>query len=205
MTISRSIAAVIFTASLCVAPFQAAAQVKPFSLKGSGLASHIPLLGDTAEHWSQGTATHLGKHRHDGARAELLSLTPLDPSEYYPHEQGIVVATGTFHSVAPVVFQGSGGGSLTFDYGHKAPGEVELIVVGADENGDPLFVTEWDAIFTLSGSGGRLAKAVEGEFRMIALSSAFGPEGFVPNPDWDRPGIVIDWHSVPGGWVRFRK
>lgn len=200
----RCIVALVVLSGLCFAPRAALAQVKPFSVTGAGRTSHLPFPGDAAEHWSAGVATHLGAYQQQGAFVAPISLTPLAPDQYYAHQYGTVVAVGTFESASPAVFEGASGAALTFDYGKQSPGIVELILVGQDENG-PIFTTEWDAIFTLVEGTGRLHKAMAGEFRMIAVSDLFGPEAFLPNHDWETPGIAYSWSSMRGGYVTFEK
>jgi len=96
-----------------LAPNQAQAQVKPFSIVGAGIAPDgIPLPGGgSAPHWAIGNASFLGKYFGEGEVETLTASFNADGT-----------VTGTFQSPAPFVFTGADGDKLACYYGNTEYG-----------------------------------------------------------------------------------
>ena len=113
-------------ATLSMLSYDAQAQLKPFKIKGEGVAQFgLPFPGQAARpHTVVGTATHLGKHHGVGS---------IQTNTVVPHPDGSI--TGTFGSGQPFVFTGANGDILSCNYGKSvspsAHGTFTLIPVNA--------------------------------------------------------------------------
>lgn len=163
-----AVAALVALSSLACATAQA--EVKPFKITGGGIAPEgLPLPGqDPREHWSVGTATHLGKYTGDGTVAT-------DSAAFNP-DTGTI--QGEFGSGSPYVFTAANGDKLVCVYGRTAddaaePGTFELTIVGVTEDGDLIVIAEFFAEFVVQPeSTGRFA-GVTGSWIMIANTDPF--------------------------------
>ncbi len=129
---------VAVVATLSMLSYDAQAQVKPFKIKGEGVAPiGLPFPGQPARpHIVDGTATHLGKHDGAGSIQTNTVVPQLDGS-----------FTGTFGSGAPFVFTGANGDILSCNYGKSVSpstlGSFTLIPVGEPGVYMAIFVAEF--------------------------------------------------------------
>ena len=158
---------VVVVATLSMLSYDAQAQVKPFKIKGEGVASEgLPLPGQPARpHTVVGTATHLGKHNGEGS-------IQTDMNNFVVHGDGSI--TGEFGSVAPFVFTGANGDILSCNYGRtdlgaSTPGTFTLIPVG-----DGLYMAFFIAEFVpISAACTGKFKGVTGSWVMYAATEPF--------------------------------
>ncbi len=152
--------------TLSMLSYDAQAQVKPFKIKGEGVAPlGLPFPGQPARpHIVDGTATHLGKH-HGAGSIQMNTVVPqLDGS-----------LTGTFGSGQPFVFTGANGDILSCNYGRtdlgaSTPGTFILIPVGAPGVYMAIFVAEFVPI---SADCTGKFKGVTGNWVMYAATEPF--------------------------------
>ena len=152
-------------ATLSMLSYDAQAQVKPFKIKGEGVASEgLPLPGQPARpHTSVGNATHLGKYHGAGSIKTITVVPQLDGS-----------FTGTFGSGQPFVFTGANGDILSCNYGRtdhgaSTPGTFTLIPVG-----DGLHMAFFIAEFVpISAACTGKFKGVTGSWVMYAATEPF--------------------------------
>jgi hypothetical protein len=149
----------------------AQAQVKPFKIKGGGVATFgLPLPGqDPRPHSSVGEATHLG--RYTGIGTIQTDTAVFDPTT------GRI--TGGFGSGSPYVFTGADGDELVCyygrtDFGASEPGTFELTIVDVLADGslvvEALFVAEF--VPQPDDCTGKFA-GVTGSWIMVATSEPF--------------------------------
>ncbi len=153
--------------TLSMLSYDAQAQVKPFKIKGEGVAQFgLPLPGQPARpHTVVGTATHLGKHNGAGS-------IQTDMNNFVVHGDGSI--TGEFGSGAPFVFTGANGDILSCSYGRtdlgaSTPGTFTLIPVG-----DGLYMAFFIAEFVpISADCTGKFKGVTGSWVMYAATEPF--------------------------------
>jgi hypothetical protein len=145
--------------------------VKPFKIKGSGIAPMgLPLPGQAPRpHGIVGEATQLGRHTGEGT-------VETDTVAFDPTTGKFV---GQFGSGSPFVFVGANGEQLVTwygrtDHGASTPGRFELTIVGTTADGSlivtALFVAEFvpqPALCTGKFAG------VTGSWIMIAQTEPF--------------------------------
>ena len=147
------------------------AQVKPFKIKGGGVAtSGLPLPGqDPRAHWSVGEATHLGRYSGNGT-------IKTDTAVFDPTTGRIV---GEFGSGSPYVFTGANGDELVCyygrtDFGASEPGRFELVILDVLADGslvvEAFFVAEF--VVQPDDCTGKFA-GVTGSWIMYAQSDPF--------------------------------
>ncbi|WP_339912202.1 hypothetical protein [Symmachiella dynata] len=149
-----------------------AQKLKPFKVSGEGFVDFIPLtVGPTANHTSQGTATHLGAYHLSAAAVQLDSEIVFD-------EDG--VGTADFSSAVDPVFVAANGDQLTLHYDG---------VVMAIPQPNGTYRTFWVADFTPvpAGNTGRFKKVTGGSFVMYAES-----EPFIPGVSTD---VYYEWEG----------
>lgn len=148
------------------------AQVKPFKIRGAGIAPDgLPLPGQPMRsHWIVGNATHLG--RHWGLGAVMTDSADLSQLPGGP-------ITGEFGSAVPFVFVGANGDQLACHYGRTdfgaiVPGMFELTVIDVLPTGDLVVKALWIAEFVVQTDlcTGKFAGAT-GSWIMIARSGPF--------------------------------
>jgi hypothetical protein len=177
--IAFPLAAVV--AALTLTCQTAQGQVKPFKVRGGGVADYVPVTpGDAVFHWAVGQATELGQYYGEG-KVQLDQFT--SPS------------TAEFSSAEPFVFTAANGDKLAFTYGKTdnvaaEPGQVELFYVG-----DGLFVTVWVAEFNPVPElcTGRFSKVIAGSFIMVAVTEPFVLGATDP--------VAYTWEGE--GWLEF--
>lgn len=162
------VAALVALSALACASAQA--QVKPFKITGGGIAPlGLPLPGqDARQHWSVGTATHLGKYTGDGTVATDSAGPGPAPG----------TISGEFGSGSPYVFTAANGDKLVCVYGRTAfgaaePGTFELTIVGV-EDGNLIVTAEFVAEFVVQPDDctGRFA-GTTGSWIMYASTEPF--------------------------------
>lgn len=137
------------------------AQVKPFKIKGAGIANYLPLPGDNPQaHFATGNASFLGNYFGQGMLQTDMFTSP---------------NTAAFSSAVPFVFTAANGDDLAFNYGRvdagaAVPGKVTLFPA---EGGlvVAVFVAEFNPALELCT--GRFKKVVGGSFMMTAISEPF--------------------------------
>jgi hypothetical protein len=167
--IRLAVAALVALSTLACASAQA--QVKPFKIRGSGVAlTGLPLPGqDPREHTIVGNATHLGRYTGTGF-VQTDTLPQPNP------ETGTL--DGEFGGGSPYVFVAANGDELVTWYGrtdHDAaePGIYQLTVVGGSQ-ADPIVTARFVAEFVVQPdeSTGKFA-GVTGSWIMIAQTEPF--------------------------------
>lgn len=152
-------------ATLSMLSYDALAQVKPFKIKGEGVAPFgLPFPGQLARpHTVVGTATHLGKHHGSGSLQTNTVNFQLDGS-----------ITGEFGSGAPFVFKGANGDILSCNYGKSvsasALGRFTLIPMGTPGVYRAIFVAEFVPI---AGACTGKFSGVTGSWVMYAATGPF--------------------------------
>lgn len=154
-------------ATLSMLSYDAQAQVKPFKIKGDGVASlGLPFPGQTARpHTVVGTATHLGRHHGAGSiQTNTVVFDPITGS-----------FTGEFGSGQPFVFTGANGDILSCNYGRtdlgaSTPGTFTLIPVGAPGVYMAIFIAEFVPV---SDDCTGKFKGVTGSWVMYAATEPF--------------------------------
>ena len=153
----------LFT-TLTLAPQIASAQVKLFTISGSGIAASIPLeVGTTGTHTSVGVATHLGAHTGQGELKLGEFTSPL----------GANPASAKFSSNVPYVFTAANGDKLACTYGldgTTVTGEVKLFFIDS-VTAYGVFVAEFKPVPALCT--GRFVKVKGGSFLMTAVTDSF--------------------------------
>lgn len=155
----RSIVSLVALAVLSMAVPRADAQVKPFKIKGGGLAPNgVSLVpGVAVPHWAVGEANELGKYYGDG----FFQITGPAP---VPNP-----LQASFSSAPYFTFAAANGDLLVVTYGKGGTGLVTLTPVGPGAF-TARFVAEFNPV--PDKCTGRF-QGVTGSWIMIAQSSTF--------------------------------
>jgi hypothetical protein len=170
-----------FVAVLALGTSVTQAKEKPFKVSGAGIVYGIPFPNDPPrEHWSIGTATHMGKYYGVGA-VDTLTIESID-------EDGNIY--GTFESSESFIFEAKKGDKLVTSYGRTDLGAAEVGTVKLVNMGDGIYFAQWVAEFVVDGtkSTGRFA-GVSGSWIMYAESDAFVLEEGSTDP------VKYAWHG----------